>query len=336
MNLNYLVGSEKTKGDSKWRAALADVLEEKVAPLIGRKTIQIVLIREAQDYTILRTEETREINTVWTAKSSEDSTPIERAAFLATKQKAAESRELESMLRSWASGRPECYLKSQLCMKCPRCILFGATDVSKGTDKGANIKHRIAYGTAFSLEAIDPGLREVHTFNGVSGATQLTGQTLGERESIRPGSPFISVVTLRSVTEIELILTVKVLLACTRYGAETRVGGIVRNHIVGISTGYEEIASPLELTLRLADTKADTAAVPRGRVTEILSDFKRRSSMPDRVHVFEEAELQALLSDIQAVEINDVFVNAAFKAAEDFQKHQATYLKKEKPGKGGK
>src|ERR1041385_6428105 len=98
-------------------------------PLAGRQTIQIVLVREVQDYTIFRTEETREINTVVTA--GKDDKPIERVAFLATKQKGAESRQLEDLLRTWGTPKKDCFLKSGLCLECPRCILFGATDVAK-------------------------------------------------------------------------------------------------------------------------------------------------------------------------------------------------------------
>ncbi len=39
---------------------LKPYLEEKPRPLIGAKTIQLLLIREIHDYTVLRTEETRE------------------------------------------------------------------------------------------------------------------------------------------------------------------------------------------------------------------------------------------------------------------------------------
>ena len=74
---------------------LKPYLEDKPRPLIGAKTIQLLLIREIHDYTVLRTEDTRELNTVATPLSiKEDGKDIRRVAFLATKQKAAESRQI--------------------------------------------------------------------------------------------------------------------------------------------------------------------------------------------------------------------------------------------------
>ncbi len=66
---------------------------EKPEPIIGAKTIQLILMREVLDFTVLRTEETRELNTVATPLSvNESKKDALRVAFLATKQKAAELR----------------------------------------------------------------------------------------------------------------------------------------------------------------------------------------------------------------------------------------------------
>lgn len=309
-------------------------------PLASRETIQIVLIREVQDYTTLRTEETRELNTVWTPARSADEglsgkvnsgEPVERVAFLASKQKAAESRELESLLRTWNgavgnSDMEECYLKSHLCLACPRCVLFGGTDVSKGRDKGANIKHRIGYATAFSLLPVDPDLREVHTFNGIDGATQLTGQTLGDRESVRPGSLFASIVTLRAVTEAELVLTLKTILSCTRYGAETRIGGFVRNHIVGLVTAQEEVLSPLELTLGLTGAETADAA----SAWAILEGYRKQCSTPGKAHVLRVDELKKVLEATQAAEFDGDKIATIYETAKSFRKKQDRYTKKAK------
>jgi CRISPR type I-D-associated protein Csc2 len=306
---------------------LTQALVEKPEPLAGRQTIQLVLVREVQDYTVLRTEETRELNTVWTPAKPDGSGEIERVAFLAGKQKAAESRELEALLRTWSKPpKRECYLKSSLCMECPRCVLFGATDVSGSAGKGANIKHRIAYATAFSLLPVDPTLREVHTFNGVDGATQLTGQTLGDRESVRPGSLFASIVTLRAVTEVELVLALKTIMSCTRYGAETRVGGIVRNYLVGVVAAEEEILSPLELTLALGDGAGTAKSTA---VLATLEEFKKKASTPSRTHLLPVDALGRLVEAVQAVE-GTKLVDLGYAAAAEFRKQQAEYLKKSK------
>lgn len=317
-------------------AALRKSLVPEPQPLAGRETIQIILVREVQDYTILRTEETRELNTVWTpgkaggggrSEGQLAAEPVERVAFLATKQKAAESRELEGLLRTWGGGTtPECYLKSALCLTCPRCVLFGATDVSKGREKGANIKHRIAYATAFSLLPVDPDLRETHTFNGVDEATQLTGSTLGDRESVRPCSLFASIVTLRAVTEAELVLALKTILSCTRYGAETRVGGFVRNHVVGLVAAQEEILSPLELTLALGDGDRTDPS----RVHAVLEDYRMRCGTPGAAHVLQPQDLTKVLEATQQVVFDKARLRGFYETAEKFRERQKSYTKKAK------
>src|ERR1051325_7237020 len=104
--------------------AVASYLVEAPKPLIGAETIQILLVREVLDFTVLRTEDTRELNSASTPLSeSNRATVTKRVAFLGTKQKAAESRQLEYILRSAATeaGKAieECFLKDNLCLECP-------------------------------------------------------------------------------------------------------------------------------------------------------------------------------------------------------------------------
>ena len=137
-------------------------LVEQPRPLIGAETIQLLLLREVLDFTVLRTEETRELNSANTPLSESDrATVTKRVAFLGSKQKAAESRQLEYILRSATrqagkaipSGKSGdgCYLKDNLCLECPRCGLYGGSALGEA----ANIKHRIEYSTAFSLLPFD-------------------------------------------------------------------------------------------------------------------------------------------------------------------------------------
>lgn len=219
-------------------------LVDKPYPLIGAKTIQLIVMREILDYTVLRTEEDRQLNTVYTPLSVKEDKPTRRVAFLATKQKAAESRQLEQLLRTAAEegglSIPECYLKDKLCMKCPRCGLYGATSTESGQSDRANIKHRIEYSTAFSLLPYE-NIATVTTFNAINDRNITTGQALGSRYAVAPATLFPSIVTLKSVTWIELVLAVKTLLACKSYGAESRIGGDVRNTIIGVIAGWEEV-----------------------------------------------------------------------------------------------
>src|SRR5258708_27239384 len=170
---------------------LEPYLVEKPRPLLGAQTIQLLLLREILDYTVLRTEDSREINGVFTPLSMTDRQQVKRVAFLGSKQKAAESRQIEALLRSACAAAKievkECWLKDKLCLECPRCGLFGATALSDA----ANIRHRVEYSTAFSLLTFDV-LTEQITFNAVDERTQMTGQALGTRHVVRPASLFPS------------------------------------------------------------------------------------------------------------------------------------------------
>lgn len=268
---------------------------EKPEPLIGAKTIQILLIREVLDYTVLRTEETRELNTVATPLSLNNGNTTMRVAFLATKQKAAESRQLEQLLRTATSAAgmtvAQCYLKDALCLACPRCGLFGATSTESGRAERANIKHRIEYSTAFSLLPFED-IESATTFNAINDANQITGQALGSRYAVVPATVFPSIVTLRSVTLTEVILTLKTLLACKSYGAESRISGDMRNSVFGIVGGWEEVITPLELTLELYDQR-DNLSGDTFKAT--VEKYEPLTGNPDRVTVLTPEQVDAIV-----------------------------------------
>lgn len=298
-------------------------LVDKPQPIIGAKTIQIILLREILDYIVLRTEDTRELNTAATPLSIKDTTNTRRVAFLGTKQKAVESRFMEQMLRTSREaaelGSYNCYLKDNLCLACPRCGLFGATNTESGGEKIGNIKHRIEYSTAFSLMPFDD-IETATTFNALNDATQTTGQALGTRYAVAPASLFPSIVTLKSVTKKELILTIKTLLGAKSYGAESRIGGDVRNTIMGFAAGWEEILTPLELTLELYDQKE---SISSEIITGILNQYKNLAGNPDRVVVFNPEETQGLIKACADVPLDKVFIESAFEDIENYRKSQA-------------
>jgi CRISPR type I-D-associated protein Csc2 len=300
-------------------ARLNEYLLPAPRPLIGAETIQLILLREVLDYTVLRTEDTRELNSVITPLSESRRQEVaKRVAFLGSKQKAAESRQMEYILRSAAlktgkeipSGKNNatgCFLKDNLCLQCPRCALYGASAL--GAE--ANIKHRIEYSTAFSLLPFDQ-ITEEFTFNAVSETTQTTGQALGSRNVVKPASLFPSIVTLKSVTRTELVLVIKTLLACKSYGAESRTGGDCRNSIFALAAGWEEIITPLELTLELYDQKEELNAA----ALRILLESKYRSSAgsPGRVTLLEPDEIDALVKECAETELNRSFMDDAYSA----------------------
>lgn len=299
-------------------------LLERPRPLIGAETVQLIMMREILDYTILRTEETRELNTVHTPLSiNETDKVVRRVAFLASKQKAAESRELEHLLRTATAkaslSYPDCYLKDNLCMKCPRCALFGATSTVAGQQERANIKHRIEYSTAFSLLSHEDNATAM-TFNAINDRTQTTGQALGQRFAVQPATLFPSVITLKSVTWHELVLTVKTLLSCKSYGAESRTGGDIRNTVWGIVAGWEETITSLELALELA---ANVDSLTPDTVARIIREkYVPIAGNPKHVIVLEPAEVQALAKACAEVDLDKNFLEKAYQDVERYRSEQ--------------
>jgi CRISPR-associated protein Csc2 len=304
---------------------------EKPEPLIGAKTIQLILMRNVLDYTVLRTEETRELNTVATPLSlGNGAKTVVRVAFLATKQKAAESRQLEQLLRTATKeaglNAAECYLKDNLCLQCPRCGLFGATSVESGKGDRANIKHRIEYSTAFSLLPFED-IESATTFNGIIDLNQTTGQALGSRYAVIPATIFPSIVTLRSATMTEVILTIKTLLASKSYGAESRIGGDMRNSLFGIVCGWEEIITPLELTLEIYDKRGEVSGET---VRAIAEKYKPLAGNVDKVKVLAPAEVDEVVKQAAETKLDKQFLEAAYADVAQYHETQAGGKKRKK------
>jgi CRISPR type I-D-associated protein Csc2 len=324
---------------------LEPYLEPTIRPLLGLKTIQILLIREALDYLVLRTEDTREINEVVTPSRRAPEGEIRRVAFLGGKQKAVESRELERLLRSAAldaqfnrtaeQGNRECFLKDNLCLRCPRCALFGGTSTESGRGQEPNVRHRIEYASAFSLLPYEEVVEEL-TFNAINDDKQTTGQALGSRPCVRPGTLFASVVTLRSATPHELMVVLKVLLSARSYGAESRTAGDVRNHVVGIIGGWEEVLTPLEFTLE-CESRLDrlpTAAYRAGALHEMVSEYWGLCAQPSKVlflNTTSRAEdgklrivggLDTLLDAVRQFSLTKDFLERAYQDVQNLRQEQ--------------
>ncbi len=292
-------------------------------PLIGAETVQLILVREILDYTVLRTEEDRQLNAVVTPLSIEKPESSRRVAFLATKQKAAESRQLEHLLRTACreAGMEirECYLKDNLCMRCPRCGLYGATSTESGQAERANIKHRIEYSTAFSLLPFED-IATSTTFNAINDKDITTGQALGARNAVAPATLFPSVVTLKSVTAREMVLAVKTLLSCKSYGAESRIGGDVRNTVVGLVVGWEEAITSLELALELFDRQ--DAIAPATVENLIKTKYVPMAGHPEKLRVFTPTEVEDLVMECTSTKLDKTFLEICYKDIEDYRTAQ--------------
>jgi len=302
---------------------LEEFFVEKIKPILGVETVQILLIREVLDYTVLRTEETRELNTIVTPRSlEEESEEIERVVFLGSKQKAVETRYFRSLLNTAAQKHKieldDCYMKDNLCLSCPRCTLFGAV---KTAGKDPNIKHRINYSTAFSLLPFSE-INSEFTFNAISDVTTKTGQALGTTYSVKPTSIFLSAISLRSSSWEEFVLVLKMLLATKDYGAETRVRGSIRNIPIAIIGGWEEVITPLELTIKLFDSSKETKVITSEMVDKTIVEYSKKAGFRDNITSITGDELETLLEKISSLEISKEFLESMFKASEDFKEEQ--------------
>ncbi len=300
-------------------------------PLLGAETIQIFLFREVLDFTVLRTEDTRELNTVITPLSTEIDENVQRVAFLGSKQKAVESRQMERLLRTAANEAKypieECYLKDYLCLECPRCALYGGTNASASKTTNANIKHRVAYSTAFSLATFEQ-IQQVTTFNGISDMTVQTGQTLNERISVKPATIFPSIVTLHSVTWKEFILMMKTILSSHKYGAESRIGGDVRNTVVGITGGWEEFITPLEFTIELNSEEGNNFSTDN--VIKILNKYKPLLANQKNAVILLTEQVEKILKFISEFAINKEFLTEAYDDVRAYRSIQENSKPKKK------
>ena len=300
---------------------ISEYLLEEIPLLRSTKTIQLLVMRQTHDYTIFRTEETRELNTATLPRSIDDPEPVIKVVFLAGKQKAPENRAYISLFRTVAKdlgvdpGPAEnCRLKDKLCRSCPRCVLFGAVVTEEGSTrkKRWNIKHRIEYSSSFSIEPYEE-VSEMITFNAVDPTTQSTGQALGFTENIEPVVNFPSIITLSSVTEEELIWYLKTLLATKSYGAETRIKGDVVNEVIGIIAGYEEIITSLELNLEISSRGINGLMAS-------LERYKELAAFPNKVLILGPEKTSKLVDAVRRFEPDQEFMKALREKAAEFSK----------------
>lgn len=286
---------------------------ENPSPIAPAKFVTIGLLRKTMDYVAFRTEADKTINSVVTPISSENLNQIERVILLASKQKAVERRKAEQLIRGVKSNY-KCYLKDALCLSCPVCILNGGIGlIKKEKGKEISIRSRVLYQTAFSLESLEESI-ETLTFNAVDENTTKTGQALNERELIKPGTHFISVVSILAPTLEELKFTLKYISATTRYGAETRGVGILENKIIGISMSNSEITSALELLLETNLTETiSSETMSEDKIQETLNkSFLSLSQKSGAQYFFDLKQINTIEESIRTNKLHEGFINSLF------------------------
>lgn len=311
---------------------LLDDIQKRMSPNIPilrtPKTVQILMVRQTHDYAVLRTEETRELNIAVTPSSISNPKQKARVVFLASKQKAPETREFSSFIKEYyrkcgltTDAKEQilnCEIKDKLCRACPRCTLFGAvvTDQTNPYWKNRwNIKHRIEYSSAFSLESYEL-ISENITFNAVTESTQLTEQALGSTENVSPLANFPSIISLNSPTWIELVLALKNLLRCKSYGAEGRTKGDVVNYITGLIFADEEVLTSLEYLLELEDKGKNKDILES--TLEIANKYGQMAASPESLRIIGSNELESFVDAVQKLPITKELITTAFKDSLEF------------------
>jgi len=114
-------------------------------------------------------------------------------------------------------------------------------------------------------------------------------------------------------------------LACHSYGAESRTGGDARNTIFGIVAGWEEIITPLELTLELYDKRDSLTG---DTIKTILDGYKPLAGNKDRVTIFTPQEVEDLVKEAADVLLDKKFLEESYKDVADYRKVQLERAKK--------
>lgn len=298
---------------------------ETARPLAPAKYASVALLRTTKDYAAFRTEADKYTNSVTTPAYDGSDEVIERALILASKQKAVERRHQNKILRSFRENE-ECYLKDNLCLSCPVCALNGGIRAETGADE-ISIKSRVLYQTAFSVMPFEDSVETI-TLNAVNEKTLSTnpkkGGALGERELVKPDTPFLSVVTLLAPTLDELKFYLYSMLNTTRYGAETRGLGVIENRLLGLVLSDTEEFSALQLTMdaysNLVAGNGD-ADLTYDSIFEVVHDASLAHLPEARVHkVYSKDDIQDLEEALKESAPTEEWIDGMYEKALAFRK----------------
>ena len=139
----------------------------------------------------------------------------------------------------------KCYLKDNLCMACPSCLLFGGTGETSQAKTKYNLLSRVLGETFISSSEVKD--ISAYTANAVDEETLTTGQALMTILKVPAEIEFIGVVTLRDPTPELTSILVDNLERLSRLGASTREWGKVKIEIMGYVLGDRETLSSYDL-----------------------------------------------------------------------------------------
>jgi len=124
------------------------------------------------------------------------------------------------------------------------------------------------------------------------------------------------------VTKEELILAIKFLLSCKSYGAESRIGGDIRNSIMAVVAGWEEIITSLELTLELYNRKDNISF-------DVIHDILKTKYLPlagnkNKVMILEKQNVDSLISECINTDLDKQFLEKAYSQVKEYRKIQSS------------
>jgi hypothetical protein len=117
-------------------------------------------------------------------------------------------------------------------------------------------------------------------------------------------------------------------LSCKSYGAETRIGGDVRNTIVSIACGWEEIITPLELTLELYDMGSEIE--PKKIEEMLLSKYASMCGNPAHVKILSHTAVDELIHECADIRLDKAFLQTAYDNIKKFRQEQDPGKKQKK------
>ena len=296
------------------------------------KYAQIIVLRETKSHTIFTTEG-QSLHIERTPAGIEDTTPIERVVMYKRKQIAPERRTGKALLRQFGLcpsqdvqnkdgnvvvPKGECQIIGQACGICPDCILYGFVVTTSG--RTGSQRSRVLTDSGFVVRELSEVTRNIK-LNAISETTSggIVPGAYSHRENLIPEVFIPTVETLVDVTKEELIYVMGNILKTTRYGAESRREGFVRNHILGVYFSDVEVFSNLEMSQLFHDATNTADSTPKDLS---LRDFidnlvpvvnKCTEKAVGRITMMTDQEILELIHDIGVIYGNQEYLTGFLK-----------------------
>lgn len=168
-------------------------------------------------------------------------------------------RKIKGKLRRYAMEKQrglsigsDCFLKDDLCMKCPACFLFGGTGETSKAKVPYNILGRVLGETFISknkVEKINP-----YTANAVGEKDLSTGQALMTIITVPKETEFIGVITIKDPTKEMAEIIIDNIDRMTRIGARSVEWGRTQCNIIGYQLSDREKLSAYDIVDKLPVT----------------------------------------------------------------------------------